>query len=89
MKIVKKTFAGTFESSDVFVEVSPSDSGRTIKIESVVLEQFGDDIRQTVEDLLNSFNIDDISITLRDRGALKPTIEARVETALKRATKEV
>ncbi|MDR2870198.1 MAG: citrate lyase acyl carrier protein [Deferribacteraceae bacterium] len=83
MEIKAKSFAGTLESSDVFVEVSPN-SGRKINLESVVLAQFGDDITRVVNEVLDSFKVDNIAITLKDRGALECTIRARVETAIRR-----
>ena len=84
MKIVKNAFAGTLESSDVYVEVRPDDKTQ-IEIESVVAAQFGEVIRQTVQQILDTFGVTGVHVVLKDRGALDCTLRARLETALLRA----
>ena len=85
MEIKKCATAGTMESSDVIVEVAPSDSGLEIEVSSIVMNQFGDAIKATVEGVAKEYGVDRASITVNDRGAVDWTIRARVETALKRA----
>lgn len=85
MKIVRNASAGTLESSDVYVEVSPSDGGATIEVESVVINQFGDKIRSLVDDIVRENGVSDVTVRLCDKGALECVIRARVETALLRA----
>lgn len=85
MEIKKKAVAGTLESSDVFVQVEPNDSGIDLQLESIVMNQFGEAIENTVKEVLNDFNVKNIKIQLKDRGAVECAIRARVETALKRA----
>ena len=85
MEIKKKAAAGTLESSDIYVQVEPNDNGINLKLESVVYNQFGEEIERTVREVLNSFNVKNITINLKDRGAVECAIRARVETALKRA----
>ena len=72
MKIIRKAVAGTLESSDALVEVSPG-TGVALEIESAVLAQF---------------DVSGAAVRVTDRGALDCTIRARVETALKRGAKE-
>lgn len=85
MEIKKKSVAGTLESSDVFVQVEPNDSGIDLQLESIVMNQFGEAIENTVKEVLNDFNVKNVKIHLKDRGAVECAIRARVETALKRA----
>ena len=87
MKIVNRAVAGTLESSDVYVEISPGGAVQ-IEIESPVSAQFGDSIMQSVREILDGFGIKGASVVLKDRGALDCTIRARVETAVRRALKE-
>lgn len=75
--------AGTFESNDCIVTVRKSE-GLSIEIESVVFEQFGNQIRQVTLDTLNDMHIKDIHIHINDKGALDYTIIARIKTACKR-----
>lgn len=85
MKIVKNAVAGTLESSDAYVQVEPNESGIEIVLESVVLTQFGDDIKASVMEVLAENEVTNAKVSVNDRGAIDCTIRARVETALKRA----
>lgn len=85
MEIKKRAVAGTLESSDVFVDIAPSEKGLDIHIQSVVFNQFGEQIEQVVCETLQQFGVERAEVTLNDRGALDCTIRARVETAIKRA----
>ena len=84
MKITTSAVAGTLESSDVYVKAEPCGT-LEIEIESVVSAQFGDQIRQTVEGVLQGLGVDCGRISLNDKGAIDCVIRARVETAVRRA----
>lgn len=79
--------SGTFESSDVIVliEPLPDNSGRKIEISSSVMQQFGSSFKKIVVDLLDQYDMTDIHLIAKDKGALEPTIKARLETAIKRS----
>lgn len=85
MEIKKKATAGTLESSDIFVMVEPSENGIELELESIVLNQFGEEIEKTAREVLRDFDINNVKIHLKDRGAVECAIRARIETALKRA----
>jgi citrate lyase subunit gamma (acyl carrier protein) len=84
MQIVKPAAAGTMESSDVYVEVGPGDQGLQLSLESVVSQQFGDSILQTVREVLEENMVENAVVRIVDRGALDCVIRARVETAILR-----
>ncbi len=84
MEILKSASAGTLESSDAYVEISPADN-LSLEIESVVKEQFGQEIEAAVLDVLKEQNIDAALVKVIDRGALECVIRARVETAALRS----
>lgn len=84
MKIQKKAQAGSLESSDVLITVAPSDK-LTIEITSIVMNQFGEIIREVVQDVLNEAEITCGEIIINDRGALEYALRARLKTVLKRA----
>lgn len=86
--ITKRAVAGTLESSDVYVELEPNDSGIVIDIDSVVLNQFGENIRRVIEEVLENEAVTHAHVSVMDRGALDCVIRARVETAVKRAKGE-
>ena len=84
MRITANAIAGTLESNDVLVRVSPAE-GLKVDIESIVLPQFGKQIRQAVLETAQALQVEDAAIMLQDKGAIECTIKARVETALLRA----
>ena len=87
MEILKTAVAGTLESSDVMVTVRPNPGkGLAIEIQSVVLSMFGDQIRETVEDVAAQFGLKDAILELNDKGAIDCVIRARVSAAICRAT---
>ena len=81
MDIVKNAVAGTMESSDVYVEIEPADE-LNIQLESVVKQQFGDQIISAVRQVLEENNVEKANVRVVDRGALECVIRARVETAV-------
>ena len=85
MKIIKKAQAGTMQSSDLMVFVEPAGSLK-VEIESTVMKQFGHLIRAKVDEVLAKNSVVAGLIRLTDRGALDYAIEARIETALQRAS---
>ncbi|OGU12806.1 MAG: citrate lyase acyl carrier protein [Geobacteraceae bacterium GWC2_58_44] len=85
MKIMKKVQAGTLQSSDLMVFLEPAET-LTVTIESTVLKQFGELIRAKVDQVLARHGVETGAIRITDRGALDYAIEARLETALSRAT---
>jgi citrate lyase subunit gamma (acyl carrier protein) len=84
MKIVKDAMAGTLESSDVLVKVSPSDGPLEVVVKSEVERQFGDQIRRVVADTLARFAISEGLVIVEDKGALDCTIRARLQAAVLR-----
>lgn len=84
MKILKNAVAGTLESSDAMVTVEPLQEGEGIKFEldSVVLNQFGNSIRQTAMEELRRLEVTDVRLRIVDKGALDCTLKARIEGAL-------
>lgn len=83
MDIIKSASAGTMESSDAYVEIEPADS-LEVQLESVVQEQFGEDIRNVVRQVLSECGVEKANVRVIDRGALDCVIRARVETAIVR-----
>jgi len=86
--IIRRAAAGTLESSDVYVEIEPCDAGIEMELESVVIQQFGDDIRRVTAEVLAEQGVSAAKIRLVDRGALDCVIRARVETAILRGKGE-
>jgi len=84
MDILKKASAGTMQSSDLVVNVEPAER-LEIQIESTVKKQFEPLIRARIEDALRRQGVTRALVRVSDRGALDYAIDARVETALRRA----
>ncbi|MBQ7492257.1 MAG: citrate lyase acyl carrier protein [Clostridia bacterium] len=88
MEIIKRAIAGTLESSDAYVEIEPNAQGIRCELESVVEQQFGDNIRGLVEEILAGCGVKNAKIHIIDRGALECVIRARVEAAVMRGKGE-
>ena len=88
MEIKKNATAGTMESSDVYVEIEPNAAGLELELESVVMAQFGQAIRETVQQVLHECGVEKAKVRVVDRGALECVIRARVETAVIRGKGE-
>ena len=84
MRIQKNAQAGTLQSSDLMVQVEPAEQ-LIVEIESTVEQQFGHLIRHRVDAVLGRLGVQRVRIAISDRGALDYAIDARVETALRRA----
>ena len=87
-ELIKRSVAGTMESSDAYVELEPGTNGIELEIDSVVIQQFGEQIRSVVEEVLREQGVANARLRLIDRGALDCVIRARVETAVVRAKGE-
>ena len=87
-ELLKRAVAGTMESSDAYVELEPGVNGIELDIDSVVINQFGDQLRAVVEEVLQEQGVANARVKLIDRGALDCVIRARVETAIVRAKGE-
>lgn len=86
MRITKVAKAGTLESNDILIMVRPNESGEVeLELESIVMQQFGDVIKQVILHKVKEMEVEGISIIAQDKGALDYTIAARVETAIGRA----
>ena len=85
--IIKRATAGTMESSDVYVEISPAE-GLEISLESVVQKQFGSAIEAVIGEVLAECCVKNAKVTVIDKGALDCVIRARVETAVMRGRGE-
>ena len=83
-EIIQRAFAGTMESSDVYVEIEPGDGEIQLELESVVRRQFGQDIQAAVREVLAQWGVESARVSVRARGALDCVIRARVETAIRR-----
>lgn len=88
MEIRKSASAGTMESSDVYVEIEPSQSGIQLQIQSVVQGQFGEAIEAAVTQVLKEQGVESAIVRIADRGALECVLRARVETAVLRGRGE-
>lgn len=84
MRLENTAHAGTLESSDVQVIIEPQEE-LEITIQSSVMAQFGDQIRETVEDVLKTLEVENGKIIIDDRGALDCTLRSRVQTAVFRS----
>ena len=82
MEIKKPAVAGTLESSDCQVTVEPGNGKVDFSLESAVIHQFGNQIKKVTLETLKDLGIDNVRISIVDKGALDCTIKARIEGAV-------
>lgn len=87
-KLIKEGRCGTLQSNDCLIEVRPG-SGK-FELESPVKYEFEKQIHQVVDETLEKNEIDknSVDVFIEDKGALDCTIEARLNTAIRRAHEE-
>lgn len=86
VEINKMATAGSVESNDILIMISKGDGDIDIDLESVVEQQYGEDIKKVIYNTLKEENIDNIKVVAKDKGALDFTIKARVKTAISRGS---
>lgn len=85
-KKVEPAHAGTLESSDLFVRVTPIEGeGVEIELESSVYEIYADAIKESILESAKVLKATGIKIMVQDKGALDYVIKARVQAAILRA----
>ncbi len=85
MKLINEALAGTLESNDLFVKISPNDGPLEVSVTSEVERQFGARVRELVGEILKKFEVESGSVVIQDKGALDCVIRARLEAAVIRA----
>ncbi len=88
MVLLNTASAGTLESSDCLVTVSPAEKLK-LEYKGANSEVFADRTMMLVENVLKRYGLGGAEISIQDQGALEITIKARLETALNRACKGV
>ena len=88
MNTLKKASCGTMESSDAYMELEPIEGATQIELQSVVEHQFGDSIRALAAEMLQEEGVENVKLSIVDRGALECTLRARLETLIGRAREE-
>ncbi|MDO4210606.1 MAG: citrate lyase acyl carrier protein [Bacteroidales bacterium] len=84
---MKEAYAGTLESGDIMIQIEPAETqGLTIELNSTVMYQFGEQIRNVITETLTDLGVTDALVKATDKGALDCTIRARVTAAAVRAT---
>lgn len=89
MILKKSAIAGTLESSDAMISLSPNPGGGIqIDLQSQVAALFGKSIRKTVRQVLEEMEVQEAIVTIVDRGALDCVIRARLRCAICRAAEQ-
>lgn len=88
MEIIKPAMAGTLESSDCQVTVEEGDGKIEFSLDSVVINQYGNQIRKVAFETLENLGVDNVKLTIVDKGALDCTIRARIEAAVYRSVNQ-
>ena len=82
---MKEASAGTLESGDILISITPADA-LEIELQSSVQARFGRQIKAVISDTLSELGIDNVHVKAIDKGALDCTIKARVTAAAVRSS---
>ena len=86
MKLKREAAAGTSESSDLLVMVTPAMDGRLeVVVHTDAVKPFGRRIEHVVTDVLDELLVTEGIIVVRDRGAVDDVIRTRIEAAVRRS----
>ena len=88
METKVKAVAGTLESSDMYVIIEPNATGIELEIESVVMGQYGDDVRRVILESLEELGVTSAKVLVNDKGAIEPVIKSRIQTVVTRAAQQ-
>lgn len=89
MELKVTATAGTLESSDIQVIIEPNDNGIEIELESNVMYQFGDQIKEVILKTLESLSVENAKVFANDKGAIDAVIKSRVQTSIYRSAKNM
>ena len=87
MELKHSAVAGTLESSDIMITVSPADDIE-VNLTSTVEAYYGNSICATIRTVLDELGVRGLGVDAVDHGALDCTIRARLTTAVRRACTE-
>lgn len=84
--IIRTAMAGTMESCDALVTVSPQTVGQGLELEltSSVQKQYGKQIQKLAAQTVLQEGYSDVKMTINDKGAWEYTLIARIKAALAR-----
>lgn len=87
-KIVKMAKAGSVESNDILIMISPGEGSLELEVESVVYKQYGENIKNLIFNTLSDEGVTDAKVIAKDKGALDFTIKARVKACIRRGSEQ-
>lgn len=85
-KITKMAKAGSVESNDIMIMISPGEGKIDLELDSIVSKQFGEDIKKVILNTLAEEGVTDAKVIAQDKGALDFTIKARVKACVRRGS---
>ena len=86
VEITKMATAGSVESNDILIMISKGEGQIDIELDSVVKQQYGEDIEKVIKETLVECGVDNAKVVARDKGALDFTIKARVKACVGRGS---
>ena len=91
MDLLRSASAGYASGSDCQVTLMPNESsGIVVELtgKSLILKQYGRQIRSLIETVIREQGLENVTVAVKDNGALDCTIKARILCAVSRAIKE-
>ena len=88
MEFKVRAVAGTLESSDIYIILEPNDNGIELEMESVVMGQYGEDVKRVIMESLKELGVTSGKLLVNDKGAIEPVIKSRIQTVVTRAAQQ-
>lgn len=85
MELKVSATAGTTDKNDILISIEPASQGIEISLTSKVMEQFGENIQETIEGTLKDMGVTAAKVVAEDNGAVEVVIESRVQAAVMRS----
>ena len=85
MELKVAAVAGTTDKNDILISIEPAKQGIEISLTSKVIEQFGENIRETIEETLKEMGVTAAKLVVEDNGAIEVVIASRVQAAVMRS----
>lgn len=80
----RATVGNAKQNADCVIEIKPRSKGIKINLQSLVKNQYGDQITKAVKSELKKQDVEACEVTIVDRGAIDPVLRARLECVIKR-----
>ena len=82
-------YGNIFLQRNIYRRNTAQERHEVFSLESAVINQYGNQIKKVAYETLENLGIDNVKLTIVDKGALDCTIKARIEAAVYRSVGQI